>query len=68
VDVRRDGIAGLMHHKLILIDDSIVITGSYNFTNSAETRNDENVIILFNTEAAARYLDEFWRVYAMAKP
>jgi len=68
VDVRRDGIAGLMHHKLILIDDSIVITGSYNFSNSAETRNDENVIILFNTEAAARYLDEFWRVYAMAKP
>jgi phosphatidylserine/phosphatidylglycerophosphate/cardiolipin synthase-like enzyme len=68
LDVRRDGIEGLMHHKVIIIDDSIVITGSYNFTNSGETRNDENVIILFNIEAAAQYLDEFWRVYAMAKP
>ena len=68
VDVRRDGIAGLMHHKVIIIDESIVITGSYNFTNSAETRNDENVIIIFNADVAAQYMNEFWRVYPMAKP
>jgi phosphatidylserine/phosphatidylglycerophosphate/cardiolipin synthase-like enzyme len=68
VDVRRDGIDGLMHHKVIIIDESIVITGSYNFTASAETRNDENVIIIFNPDVAAQYMNDFWRVYVMAKP
>jgi phosphatidylserine/phosphatidylglycerophosphate/cardiolipin synthase-like enzyme len=68
VDVRRDGIDGMMHHKVIIIDESIVITGSYNFTASAETRNDENVLIIFNADVAARYMSEFWSIYAMAKP
>ncbi len=37
LDVRLDGNQiGLMHHKVIIIDRAIVITGSYNFTASAE--------------------------------
>lgn len=68
LDVRRDGNAGLMHHKMIIIDHSIVITGSYNFSASAETSNDENVIIIHNAEAAGRYMAEFQSVYDQAKP
>jgi phosphatidylserine/phosphatidylglycerophosphate/cardiolipin synthase-like enzyme len=69
LDVRRDGNDdGLMHHKVFIIDRSIVITGSYNFTASAETRNDENIVIIHNTEMAAKYLDEFQRVYDLGKP
>ncbi len=68
LNVRLDGIDGLMHHKVIIIDESIVITGSYNFTNSAETRNDENVFIISNPVVAAQYMNEFWRVYPMATP
>jgi phosphatidylserine/phosphatidylglycerophosphate/cardiolipin synthase-like enzyme len=45
LDVRRDGIDGLMHHKVFIIDESIVVFGSYNFSQSAEERNDENLII-----------------------
>ncbi len=66
LDVRRDGNAGLMHHKVIIIDKKIVITGSYNFTASAETSNDENVIIIHNADVAARYLEEFQKVYNQA--
>jgi phosphatidylserine/phosphatidylglycerophosphate/cardiolipin synthase-like enzyme len=67
LDVRRDGNAGLMHHKVIIIDRKIVITGSYNFSSSAETRNDENVVIIHDTEVAEQYLAEFQRVYAQAQ-
>jgi phosphatidylserine/phosphatidylglycerophosphate/cardiolipin synthase-like enzyme len=68
VDVRKDESAGLMHYKAIIIDRSIVITGSYNFTASAEERNDENVVILHSGEAAAKYLQEFQKIYDQANP
>ena len=68
LDVRLDGnLNGLMHHKVIIIDQKIVITGSYNFTAAAETTNDENVVIIFSPEVAAQYLQEFQRVYPQAQ-
>lgn len=67
MDVRRDGIDGQMHHKLMIIDRSIVITGSYNFTASAEDRNDENILIIYSTEIAALFLQEFQRVFNVAE-
>ncbi|RME89294.1 MAG: DUF1669 domain-containing protein [Anaerolineae bacterium] len=68
LDVRLDGNDGLMHHKVIIIDEQIVVTGSYNFSRSAEERNDENVLILFDPQIAQQYLQEFWRVYRFAQP
>jgi len=68
LDVRLDGnLVGLMHHKVIIIDRQIVITGSYNFTAAAETTNDENVVIIFSPQLAAQYLQEFERVYQQAQ-
>jgi len=67
LDVRLDGNShGLMHHKVVIIDQKIVITGSYNLTASAETGNDENMLVLFSPEAAAKYLEEFQKVYGEA--
>jgi len=68
LDVRRDGNPGLMHHKVLIIDRSIVVTGSYNFSASAETSNDENVVIIHSADAAESYLAEFQRVYDQARP
>ncbi len=68
LDVRLDGNDGLMHHKVFIIDRSIVVTGSYNFSASAETRNDENVIIFYSPEIAELFLAEFGRVYEEAQP
>ncbi len=68
LDVRKSGIDGLMHHKVIIIDGKIVITGSYNFTLSAETDNDENIVIIFDPNLAAQYLQEFNKVMAEAVP
>ncbi|MFN3491019.1 MAG: phospholipase D-like domain-containing protein [Anaerolineales bacterium] len=67
LDVYRDGLAGQMHHKTIIIDESIVITGSYNFTNSAEVRNDEYALVIYNKMIAGLFIDEFQRIYQQAR-
>jgi len=67
LDVRLDGNPNQMHHKVIIIDRQIVITGSYNFSKSAETSNDENTLILHSEEIAGLYLDEFERIFAQAQ-
>jgi phosphatidylserine/phosphatidylglycerophosphate/cardiolipin synthase-like enzyme len=68
LDVRLDTTRGDMHHKVILIDDAIVVTGSYNFSRSAEEQNDENVLILHAPPVAAEYLIEFERIFRRAAP
>ena len=44
------------HNKVIIIDGRIVITGSYNFTNAAENKNAENLLILKSGELATQYV------------
>jgi len=67
VDVRLDGNRNRMHHKLLIIDSMIVVSGSYNFSASAEQRNDENTLVIHSQEFAALYLTEFERVYSLAQ-
>lgn len=66
-DVLKDGNPYNMHHKVIIIDGTIVITGSYNFTRNAADSNDENVLIIHSPGIAASYLREFDRVYQLAR-
>ncbi len=67
VDVLQDGNAYRMHHKVFVVDEATVITGSYNFTRSAAQFNDENLLIIRSPDIAARYLEEFSRVYQLAQ-
>lgn len=62
--VKIDGNRGLLHHKVIIIDGETVITGSYNFSASAEDRNDENLIIIHDSGLAGQYLREFETIYS----
>jgi phosphatidylserine/phosphatidylglycerophosphate/cardiolipin synthase-like enzyme len=62
IDVRSDGKHAIQHNKIMLIDDDIVITGSYNFTKSAEKRNAENIMIVRSSYAAKRYADN-WKAH-----
>jgi phosphatidylserine/phosphatidylglycerophosphate/cardiolipin synthase-like enzyme len=55
-----------MHNKLLVIDDSLVITGSYNFSENAEA-NDENLIFIESAAVAAAftgYFDELYVTYS----
>ncbi len=63
IPVKLDRNRYAMHHKVIVIDGKKVITGSYNFSKSANKKNDENIIIIDNADIANQYLDEFKRLY-----
>ena len=56
---------GFMHHKFCVIDDKIAITGSYNWTYYAETRNIENIVITDNPDIVNRFSTEFNRLTSL---
>ena len=66
IPVRQDGNSSFLHDKIIIIDNSIVVTGSLNFSSSADDENEENVVILDNPEIAALYLQEFDKLWNQA--
>ncbi len=50
----------IAHSKIMIIDEKDVITGSYNFTKSAEYSNTENLLIIKdNLELAKKYVQNF---------
>ncbi len=67
VDVLMDGNCYTMHHKVIIVDEHTVITGSYNFTRRAEETNDENLLIIDDPELAGQFMEEFERVFEQAR-
>ncbi len=62
------------HHKYCIIDannansDPVVITGSHNWTNSAEEDNDENTLIIHSQIIANQYLEEFSKRFSELSP
>jgi phosphatidylserine/phosphatidylglycerophosphate/cardiolipin synthase-like enzyme len=52
----------IAHNKVMVIDGATVITGSFNFTKSAEERNAENLLVIRSPELAKRYADN-WTVH-----
>lgn len=67
LDVHRDGNCHTMHHKVMILDERVVITGSYNFTRRAEEVNDENLLIIEDPLLARAFAEEFARVYRQAR-
>lgn len=51
----------IAHNKVIIIDNQTVVTGSFNWTKSAEYKNSENVLIIHNAKLANQYEDNFKR-------
>lgn len=52
-----------MHHKFAVIDNSVIITGSFNWTTQAVCHNQENVLFLENKNLAQLYTSEFNRLW-----
>jgi phosphatidylserine/phosphatidylglycerophosphate/cardiolipin synthase-like enzyme len=64
--VRQDGNGSFLHDKIIIIDNSIVVTGSLNYSTNADESNEENIVIVDNAEIAALYLQEFDKLWNQA--
>ena len=69
VEVRSLGISdqSLMHHKFAVFDNGLVATGSYNWTNTAERANYENLVLFDDRDVVARFKREFQRLWQDAK-
>ena len=63
VAVQGDDNPAIMHHKVFIIDKKTVVTGSYNPTKNGNERNNENMVVIQDKKIAARYLEEFARLW-----
>jgi phosphatidylserine/phosphatidylglycerophosphate/cardiolipin synthase-like enzyme len=63
---RGRGDAGLMHQKFAVIDSAVVVTGSYNWTLSADRFNHENLLVFRQAGPLAdEYRRQFFRLWEM---
>ena len=58
--------SGYMHNKFIVIDRKKVLSGSFNYSSNADTKNDENLILIISEEIAKLYFDEFEEIWQEA--
>ncbi|HRZ41104.1 MAG TPA: phospholipase D-like domain-containing protein [Bacteroidales bacterium] len=71
---REFGESYILHNKLMIIDpgypgaDPLVWTGSHNWSNAADQRNDENTLVIHDDTIANIYLQEFTQRYALGVP
>ncbi|MCE3254496.1 MAG: hypothetical protein K0Q67_3516, partial [Cellvibrio sp.] len=59
IDVRMDNTENHMHHKFAIVDKSILVNGSFNWTRSATDYNQENILVTNEPKLVAAYSGEF---------
>lgn len=59
IPVAFDMRAKIQHSKVLVLDSSKVITGSYNFSKAADKSNAENLLILKDRALAIQYIQEW---------
>jgi phosphatidylserine/phosphatidylglycerophosphate/cardiolipin synthase-like enzyme len=68
VPVRYGYQRGIMHDKFTVLDGKWIETGSYNYTNNASNKNQENQLYLNNPKIVEQYQKRFEKIWAEAKP
>ena len=56
-----------LHHKFAVIDGETVITGSFNWSDSAAYANDETLLLIRNARIAAQFSEEFQQLWRTAQ-
>jgi len=64
INVRFYAGTGLMHNKFAVIDNRVLITGSFNWTTSAERENQENLLIITDETVVKQYSQRFEMLWA----
>lgn len=67
IPVWIDVTKGIAHSKVMVIDGEITLTGSYNFTRSAQTRNAENLLTIVSRPVAQRFKANWEERFKLAK-
>jgi len=67
VQVRIDSKHAKAHNKIVIIDDEVVLTGSFNLNSPDEERIADNLLVLHSKELAARYIENWMEHHGHAK-
>lgn len=68
INVRTDNSSYLMHHKFLIIDDSLLLNGSFNWTRQAISGNQENLMALNNARIVSLYKAEYKKLWEKFDP
>jgi phosphatidylserine/phosphatidylglycerophosphate/cardiolipin synthase-like enzyme len=63
IPISIDAKHAIAHNKIMILDRSVVITGSFNFTKAAEENNAENLLVIRDRPLAEKYLAN-WKAHA----
>ena len=63
VEVRIDGHETIHHNKFIVVDGKTVELGSFNYSDAAEKKNAENVLVVHNNPQLAQKYETNWEVH-----
>jgi cardiolipin hydrolase len=63
IEVKVDVSEYHMHHKFMVVDAKRILTGSYNWTRTAELQNAENIIVLNDVSISGKFLVEFEKLW-----
>jgi phosphatidylserine/phosphatidylglycerophosphate/cardiolipin synthase-like enzyme len=66
--VRLDANPDFLHHKVVIIDDRIVCTGSFNLSEGADRSNDENLMVIRSERVARAFAREFDALMSITDP
>jgi phosphatidylserine/phosphatidylglycerophosphate/cardiolipin synthase-like enzyme len=68
VPLRIDNSPFHMHHKFALFDGRLLLNGSFNWTRSASTSNEENLLVTDDPHLVAEYRREFEMLWGRYRP
>ena len=68
IPVKMDDTEYHMHHKFAIFDQSLILTGSYNWTRSAANSNNENLIVMDEQVTVRSFIAEFNRLWETLQP
>lgn len=68
IPLRTDQTPALMHHKFAIFDQRILLNGSFNWTTSASSINEENILTTDSPILVSQYLSKFEKLWEKYKP
>ncbi len=68
IPIRFDHSVKIAHNKIIVLDGKQTVTGSYNWTHSAEFKNAENLVFINSPKVAQQYCIYFEGRWKVSKP
>jgi phospholipase D len=68
IPVSIDVVPGIAHNKVMIIDNHYVLTGSFNWSNAAETKNAENLLLIADLQLNKLYTTNWHTRAAHATP